>query len=104
MGLAFDDEHAPLYTVGQVAEMLGVQAAFLRRLDAETVRREELRGGCAPAPRVEHPRVLLGGLVHDYLPFVGALRLAVTVGSTRAPHFVRGFRRTWRLLRPVTDG
>ena len=37
MGLTFDDVHAPLYTVGQVAGMLGVQQAFLRRLDAEDV-------------------------------------------------------------------
>ena len=37
MSLPFDDEHAPLYTVGQVADMLGVQPAFLRRLDAEAV-------------------------------------------------------------------
>src|SRR5688500_19858619 len=35
--LPLDDEHAPLYTVGQVAGMLGVQPAFLRRLDAEEV-------------------------------------------------------------------
>ena len=35
--LAFDDEHAAFYTVGQVAEMLGVQPAFLRRLDTEEV-------------------------------------------------------------------
>ena len=28
-----DDEHAPLYTVGQVAEMLAVKRAFLRRVD-----------------------------------------------------------------------
>jgi MerR family transcriptional regulator/heat shock protein HspR len=33
----FDDEHAPLYTVGQVAEILGVQPAFVRRLDTEEV-------------------------------------------------------------------
>lgn len=37
MPLAFDDPHAPLFTVGQVAEMLDVQAAFLRRLDVEQV-------------------------------------------------------------------
>jgi MerR family transcriptional regulator, heat shock protein HspR len=35
--LPFDDELAPLYTVGQVASMLGVQPAFLRRLDTEQV-------------------------------------------------------------------
>jgi MerR family transcriptional regulator/heat shock protein HspR len=37
MNLPFDDLHAPLYTVGQVAGMLGVQPAFLRRLDTEAV-------------------------------------------------------------------
>ena len=37
MDLPIDDEHAPLYTVGQVADMLGVQPAFLRRLDVEEV-------------------------------------------------------------------
>jgi len=35
--LPFDDHHAPLYTVGQVAEMLSVQPAYLRRLDSEEV-------------------------------------------------------------------
>jgi MerR family transcriptional regulator/heat shock protein HspR len=35
--LPFDDDHAPLYTVGQVAGMLRVQPAFLRRLDVEQV-------------------------------------------------------------------
>src|SRR3954447_4211423 len=37
MPLPFEDEHAPLYTVGQVAGMLGVQPAFLRRVDVENV-------------------------------------------------------------------
>jgi DNA-binding transcriptional MerR regulator len=37
VNLPFDDEHAPLYAVGQVAGMLGVQPAFLRRLDFEAV-------------------------------------------------------------------
>jgi DNA-binding transcriptional MerR regulator len=37
MRLPFDDEHLPLYSVGQVAGMLGVQPAFLRRLDTEQV-------------------------------------------------------------------
>lgn len=35
--LPIDDVHASLYTVGQVAGMLGVQPAFLRRLDVEEV-------------------------------------------------------------------
>ena len=29
----FDDENIPLYTVGQVAEMLSLKQAFLRRID-----------------------------------------------------------------------
>jgi len=33
MPMSFDDENLPLYTVGQVAGMLSVQHAFLRRLD-----------------------------------------------------------------------
>jgi MerR family transcriptional regulator, heat shock protein HspR len=37
MSLPFDDEHAALYSVGQVADMLGVQPAFVRRLDSEQV-------------------------------------------------------------------
>ena len=37
MTLAFDDDRAALYTVGQVAGMLDVQPAFLRRLDTEQV-------------------------------------------------------------------
>jgi MerR family transcriptional regulator, heat shock protein HspR len=34
---ALDDEHAPLFTVGQVASMLEVQQAFLRRIDDQQV-------------------------------------------------------------------
>jgi hypothetical protein len=35
--LLFDDEHAPLFTVGQVARILGIQEAFIRRLDTQEV-------------------------------------------------------------------
>lgn len=35
--LPFDDEHAPLYSLGQVADMLQVQQAYLRRLDQHEV-------------------------------------------------------------------
>jgi MerR family transcriptional regulator, heat shock protein HspR len=31
--LPFDDENLPLFTVGQVSQMLEIQQAFLRRLD-----------------------------------------------------------------------
>lgn len=37
MLLPIDDEHAPIYAVGQVADMLSVQPAYLRRLDVEQV-------------------------------------------------------------------
>jgi MerR family transcriptional regulator/heat shock protein HspR len=37
VSLPIDDHHAPLYTVGQVAEILGIQPAFVRRLDIEQV-------------------------------------------------------------------
>lgn len=41
-----DDDHAPLYTVGQVAEMLAVKQAFLRRVDAfEVVSPQRSPGG-----------------------------------------------------------
>jgi MerR family transcriptional regulator/heat shock protein HspR len=33
----FDDDQAPLFGVGQVASMLEIQPAFLRRLDTEAV-------------------------------------------------------------------
>ncbi|MBV8235901.1 MAG: MerR family transcriptional regulator [Acidimicrobiia bacterium] len=45
MVLPFDDDHAPLYSVGQVAQMLGVQPAFLRRLDTEEVIQPSRSGG-----------------------------------------------------------
>ena len=37
MTLPFDRADAPLFSVGQVADMLGVQQAFLRRLDTHDV-------------------------------------------------------------------
>jgi DNA-binding transcriptional MerR regulator len=44
--LPIDDESAPLYSVGQVAVMLQVQQAFLRRLDEhEVVRPQRSAGG-----------------------------------------------------------
>ena len=36
-GLPLDDAAAALFTVGQVADVLGVQQAFLRRLDSHDV-------------------------------------------------------------------
>ena len=43
--MPFDDENMPLFTVGQVAEMLEVQQAFLRRLDEFRVVRPSRSAG-----------------------------------------------------------
>jgi MerR family transcriptional regulator, heat shock protein HspR len=44
--LPFDDANMPLFTVGQVSEMLEVQQAFLRRLDEfHVVRPSRSAGG-----------------------------------------------------------
>jgi DNA-binding transcriptional MerR regulator len=43
--LPFDDENLPLFTVGQVAEMLEIQQAFLRRLDEFRVVRPSRSSG-----------------------------------------------------------
>lgn len=37
MTLPIDNQHAPIFTVGQVSSMLSVQPAFLRRLDSESL-------------------------------------------------------------------
>jgi MerR family transcriptional regulator, heat shock protein HspR len=56
--LPFDDEHAPLFTVGQVAAMLDIQQAFLRRLDEfEVVRPSRSAGGQRRYSRTEITRV-----------------------------------------------
>lgn len=56
--LPFDDEHAPLYSVGQVASMLELQQAFLRRLDEfDVVRPRRTDGGQRRYSRVEVGRV-----------------------------------------------
>lgn len=46
MGLnRLDDQDYPMMTMGQAAELLGVQPAFLRSLDAAGVLRPERSGG-----------------------------------------------------------
>ena len=56
--LPFDDEHAALYSVGQVADMLGVQPAFVRRLDSEhVVEPSRSEGGQRRYSRAEIERV-----------------------------------------------
>ncbi|HEY3686353.1 MAG TPA: helix-turn-helix domain-containing protein [Streptosporangiaceae bacterium] len=52
--LPIDDDRAPLYTVGQVAAMLRVQQAFLRRLDEyEVVSPARSPGGQRRYSRIE---------------------------------------------------
>jgi MerR family transcriptional regulator, heat shock protein HspR len=49
-----DDENAPLYTVGQVADMLAVKQAFLRRVDdLQVVSPSRSAGGQRRYTRVE---------------------------------------------------
>ncbi|MBX6768802.1 MAG: MerR family transcriptional regulator, partial [Actinomadura rubrobrunea] len=56
--LPIDDDHAPLYTVGQVAAMLDLRQAFLRRLDEyQVVRPRRTEGGQRRYSRVEITRV-----------------------------------------------
>jgi MerR family transcriptional regulator, heat shock protein HspR len=50
----FDDENAPLFTVGQVAEMLSLKQAFLRRIDElRVVSPQRSAGGQRRYTRVE---------------------------------------------------
>jgi len=50
----FDDENVPLYTVGQVAQMLAVKQAFLRRVDElQVVSPQRSAGGQRRYTRVE---------------------------------------------------
>ena len=56
--LGFPADDVPLYTVGQVAEMLGVQPAYLRRLDAhDVVRPSRSTGRQRRYSRVEIDRI-----------------------------------------------
>ncbi|MEU8267507.1 MerR family transcriptional regulator [Sphaerisporangium sp. NPDC088356] len=56
--LPIDDNHAPLYSMGQVAGMLDVQQAFLRRLDEfEVVRPQRSSGGQRRYSRADINRV-----------------------------------------------
>jgi DNA-binding transcriptional MerR regulator len=56
--LPIDDDHAPLYSVGQVAAMLDLRQAFLRRLDEfQVVRPRRTEGGQRRYSRVEITRV-----------------------------------------------
>ena len=76
-GLPIDDASAALYTVGQVADMLGVQQAFLRRLDSlDVVRPARSDGGQRRYSRADIDRLmLLRDLIDDGHTVAGAQRI-----------------------------
>ncbi len=75
--LPIDDEYAPLFTVGQVAAMLEIQQAFLRRLDEfEVVRPSRSTGGQRRYSRVEITRVqYVVGLVDEGMTLAAIRRV-----------------------------
>jgi MerR family transcriptional regulator, heat shock protein HspR len=77
MRLPIDNLEAPLYTVGQVAAMLKVQPAFLRRLDAEDlVSPERSEGGQRRYSRSEIGRIhRVSELAGEGLTLAGIRRL-----------------------------
>ena len=74
---SFPDDTAPLYTVGQVSDMLGVQAAFLRRLDTlEVVSPWRSAGGQRRYSRVEINTIAaLTALIGEGMTVGGAQRI-----------------------------
>jgi DNA-binding transcriptional MerR regulator len=79
MSSPIDDPQAALYTVGQVAQMLGVQVAFLRRLDREElVSPARSEGGQRRYSRREIDRVQrVSELAGEGLSLAGIRRLLV---------------------------
>jgi DNA-binding transcriptional MerR regulator len=79
MPLPFDEEHTPLFTVGQVAGMLEVQPAFLRRLDLEeVVQPARSDGGQRRYSRSEIARVQrVSEMAGDGLTLAGIRRILV---------------------------
>lgn len=75
--LAVDDPAAALFTVGQVANMLGVQAALLRRLDEhELVRPARSSGGQRRYSREQVDRVAdVCDLMDEGLTLAGVRRV-----------------------------
>ncbi|HVE94539.1 MAG TPA: MerR family transcriptional regulator [Acidimicrobiales bacterium] len=84
--LPIDDPRAAMFTVGQVAETLGVQAAFLRRLDAEElVSPARSEGGQRRYSRVEIDQVQrVTELASEGLTLAGIKRLLVLEAEVAA--------------------
>jgi MerR family transcriptional regulator/heat shock protein HspR len=73
----FPDESSPFYTVGQVASMLGVQPAFLRRLDTfDVVRPSRSDGGQRRYSRRDIDHIdAINGLMGEGMTLGGAQRI-----------------------------
>lgn len=89
MVLPLDDERAPLFTVSQVAESLGVQPAFLRRLDQhDVVSPDRTAGSQRRYSRLDVARVQAAcSLIDEGLTLAGVRRvfeLQAEVDSLRA--------------------
>ena len=71
------DDNDPLYTVGQVADMLGVQPAFLRRLEAQqAVAPQRSAGGQRRYSRLEIGHIdAINGLLGEGMTVEGAKRI-----------------------------
>ncbi|WP_327581401.1 MerR family transcriptional regulator [Nonomuraea sp. NBC_00507] len=75
--LSLDDEHAPLYSIGQVTTMLEVQHAFLRRLEEyQLVRPQRSAGGQRRYSRrdIEHLQQVVG-LIEEGMSLVAVRRI-----------------------------
>jgi DNA-binding transcriptional MerR regulator len=85
-GLPFDNAAAPLYSVGQVADMLGVQQAFLRRLDAhEVVSPARSEGQQRRYSRLDVGQVQQAlGLIDEGLTLGGVRRVLALQAQVRA--------------------
>ncbi len=77
ISLRIDDAAAPIYSVGQVSELLGVQVAFLRRLDSEQlVSPSRSEGGQRRYSREEIERVWrVAGLAGEGITLTGIKRI-----------------------------
>jgi len=74
-GLPLDDPRAPLYSVGQVARMLDVQQAFLRRLDTHDI--------VSPARSDGQQRRYSRNDIEDVQEAVGLIGEGLTLGGVR---------------------
>jgi MerR family transcriptional regulator/heat shock protein HspR len=75
--LQFPGDGDPVYSVGQAADLLGVQPAFLRRLEAhDAVTPQRTTGGQRRYSRREIERIgAINGLMAEGMTLAGAMRI-----------------------------